>query len=249
VKRISLIFLLLLAAAPAAANDSPQTSFFRGNALYAEGKYGEAIEVYEGLAAEGYDGGHLRFNLGNAWFKAGDAGRAILNYERAEAWNPDDPDVEANLAYARSLSGAEPCTPAVWTALLFPLASRLSTWTLAVLASAAFALMLACLALRHVLTRPRRLLGYAAVLCLLVLAVSAASAGYRFVTEDLPLHAVVVAAGETPVRFEPDADGTTHFVAKQGTRLEISDRRDGWVQVGRCDGRRGWIEAQSIETL
>lgn len=247
--RISVIFLLLVTAASAAANDSPQTSFFRANALYAEGNYAGAIGVYEGLVTEGFDGGHLRFNLGNAYFKAGDLGPAILNYERAGAWNPDDPDVAANLAFARSLSGDEPCSPAVWTTLLFPLASRLSTWTLAVLASAAFTVMLVCLALRHVFSRPRRVLGYAAGLSLVILGVSAASAGYRFATEDFPLHAVVIAAGETPVRFEPDSGGTTHFVARQGTRLEVGDQRDGWVQVGRCDGRRGWIEAQTIETL
>lgn len=246
---IQAILFVLLAALPAAAADGPQTTFFRGNALYAEGRYAEAIAVYEGLAADGYDGGHLRFNLGNAYFKSGDVGRAILNYERAGTWVPADPDVEANLGFARERSGAEACPMPAWAAFAFPFASRLSTWTLAVLSSVLVALLLVCLALRHVLVRPRRLLGWAAGLCLFLLGGTVCSGVWRFVHEDLPEHAVVVAEGETPVRFEPASDGTTHFVARQGTRLRIAERRDGWARVSRCDGRRGWIAADTIETL
>jgi len=245
-------FALVLAfAMPCLADgsDSPQTSFFRANAQYAEGKYGEAIRGYEDVVSAGYDGGNLRFNLGNAYFKAGDVGRAILNYERADSWIPADPDVEANLTYARSLTGAEPCIVPTWATLVFPLSTRMSTWTLGLLSSALLTLFLVGIAVRRLLPRPGRALLYSALACLLLLAVSASSMAYRAVSVELPRFAVVIAEGKSSVRFEPAADGTSHYVAPQGARLRINDTREGWAQVARCDGRRGWIETQVIEEL
>ena len=60
---------------------------------------------------------------------------------------------------------------------------------------------------------------------------------------------MVTRAGDTAVRFEPSADGTTHFVAPEGTLLRILEERDGWAQVTRSDGRRGWIERGAIEEV
>src|SRR4030095_9977885 len=44
----------------------------------------------------------LWFNLGNACFKSGQIGRAIVAYRRAENSTPRDPDVRANLKFARN---------------------------------------------------------------------------------------------------------------------------------------------------
>ena len=41
------------------------------------------------------------FNLGNAFFKQGQIGRAIAAYHSAQTVDPRDPDVRANLGFAR----------------------------------------------------------------------------------------------------------------------------------------------------
>jgi SH3-like domain-containing protein len=60
---------------------------------------------------------------------------------------------------------------------------------------------------------------------------------------------VVVAAGETPARFEPAANGTVHFTLKEGARVRVLDTRASWLQIARCDGRRGWIPATAAAQL
>ncbi|HYD46942.1 MAG TPA: SH3 domain-containing protein, partial [Terriglobales bacterium] len=69
---------------------------------------------------------------------------------------------------------------------------------------------------------------------------------FRVDREEGTDHAVVIAAGELAARFEPAASGTAHFTLKEGTRVRITRRREGWVQAQRCDGRRGWVPTEAV---
>ncbi len=48
-------------------------------------------------APAGYSAAAL-YNLANAYARAGKPGLAVLNYERAKLLDPQDPDIDANLA-------------------------------------------------------------------------------------------------------------------------------------------------------
>jgi tetratricopeptide (TPR) repeat protein len=236
------------AGAAALAAESPNTIFFRGNALYGEGRFTEAAAEYERVLAAGLESGSLYFNLGNAHFRAGDVGRAILNYERARRLLPRDPDVQANLGFAQSLSGDADGEPLL-ARLVFPLAGRLATDELLFAASLAWtALMLLLVAGRLAPTR-RRAAARAAAGAAVVLAAVVGSAGYRLVRVDLPSWAVVVARDDANVRFEPSPTGTAHFQAKPGSVLRLLGEREGWAQVARRDGRRGWVERGALAAL
>ncbi|MEO6026684.1 MAG: BatD family protein, partial [Candidatus Binatia bacterium] len=88
-------------AGAAGGEETAQTLFFQANTLYGDEHYPEAIAAYEKVLAAGIESGNLHFNLGNAYFKNGDVGHAILEYERARRTIPRDPDLHANLGYAR----------------------------------------------------------------------------------------------------------------------------------------------------
>ena len=81
------------------------------------------------------------------------------------------------------------------------------------------------------------------------LALVVPAAVYRLATVDVPAYAVVVAPAEVAVRFEPATTGTTHFQAKPGTVLRVVAEREGWAQVARRDGRRGWVETSAVARL
>jgi Tetratricopeptide repeat/Bacterial SH3 domain len=254
--RIAIATLFLLtpltahtARAASGAPPSPQTTFFHANALYKDGQYDAAAKEYEELRQVGLESGNLYFNLGNAYFKAGEKGKAILNYERARRFIPGDPDLEANLAYAQSLTGAEACTPVLWQRLAFPLAQRASTGRLVWAASGLYTLLLISLAVYRLWRkRPRWLVYMSWALGVLVIVVST-SLAQQVLADDWQRHAVVVETGDTPARFEPADNGTVHFVLKEGSRVRILDTREGWLQIARCDGHRGWIPKPSVEEL
>src|ERR1700684_4568746 len=49
-----------------------------------------------GYSADGF------YNLANSYARGGKPGLAVLSYERAALLAPDDPDINANLAYVRA---------------------------------------------------------------------------------------------------------------------------------------------------
>jgi tetratricopeptide (TPR) repeat protein len=244
---VLIMVLSRLASAQAAAPMSPQTTFFHANALYKDGQYAAAARDYEELLEAGFESGNLYFNLGNAYFKAGQRGRAILSYERARRFIPGDPDLEANLAYAQSLTEAEPCAPPLWRRIAFPLAHRVGLSRLLWTTSGLYTLLFVAVATYRLWSRRPRWLRSASIALAVVVALASASLAEQTVTDRWQRSAVVIKSGDTDVRFEPAEDGTVHFVLKEGSFLRIVERRQGWVEVARCDGRRGWVEAATIE--
>lgn len=228
------------------ATPSPQTTFYHANALYKDGQYAAAARDYEDLVQAGWVSGNVYFNLGNAYFKAGERGKAILNYERARRLLPADPDLAANLQYAQSQTGSEPCPPSLWASAFFPLAHRLAARQLLWMTSGLYTLLVLLLtAFRLWPSRPRWL-RYAAAGSGVLLLGSGTSLLHRLLTDDWQRQVVAIRSGDTPTRFEPAANGTVHFVLKEGTLVRVAERRENWIEVARCDGRRGWIEQDAV---
>jgi hypothetical protein len=172
----------------------------------------------------------------------------VLNYERARRLAPSDPDVLANLAFARS-RGAEAEAPSLLSRILFPLADRVSTDRLFLGAVLAWTGFFALLAVARLVPRARVGAGRGAILLGIVTVVFVTSGLVRLVTVEWPPQAVVVSDRVATIRFEPSASGAAHFEAKPGAMLRVVTEREGWAQVERSDGRRGWVERASVEPL
>ena len=95
------ICLLSLISLPVLAQ-SVTATFDNANKLYEQGKFAEAAALYEKLLQSGHVADALYFNMGNAFFKGGQIGRAIAAYVQAQRIAPRDPDVRANLQFARN---------------------------------------------------------------------------------------------------------------------------------------------------
>lgn len=240
---------VIAAGVAGALGEDPEASFFAGNHAYADERFDEAVALYEAVLAGGAESGALHFNLGNAHFKHGDVAAALASYLRAERLLPRDPDVAANLSFARdSLEVAGERAP-FWQRALFALAHRASEAELALACSVLWWLLCGGVAAALAVPRLREPLRWPARVAAVLLIVGAANLAYRHQMLELRGEAVVTAAEGAAVRFEPSADGTEHFRAPAGTRLSISEQREGWVQVARRDGRRGWVVAAAVTPL
>ena len=240
--------LMLLSVGAGLAAENAQATFFRANGLYTEGRYADAAAEYERLLAGGVASANTYFNLGNAYLKAGKIGHAVLAYERGRRLAPGDPDLRANLTFALQ-PGTAPEPAPWWTRVLFPLAASWSSDALVLGAACAWWLLMGLLAAARLLPAARRTAVRGALLAGVALVVLGASAGRRLATVDLRAAAVVVAADEVPVRFEPSSSGTVYFQAKPGSALRLLGTREGWAQVERDDGRRGWVERDAIDPV
>jgi tetratricopeptide (TPR) repeat protein len=236
-----------LAGTVGAATD-PSAVFVRAGGFYSEGRYLDAAQAYEEVLRAGVESANLYYNLGNAYFRAGDVGRAVLNYERARRLAPRDPDVLANLDFARS-RGAEAEPRSLLSRILFPLADRMSTDRLFLGAVIVWTIFFALLAAARLVPRARVGAGRGAIIAAVAFVVCLTSGLVRLATVEWPAQAVVVSDRVATIRFEPSASGAAHFEAKPGAMLRWVTEREGWVQVARSDGRRGWVERASIERL
>ena len=223
----------LLGARPLTAAVEVQNPFERGNQLYEQGKYSEAVASYEQMLQQGVRSVAVYYNLGNAYFKAGQTGRAILNYRRAQSLSPRDPEVRSNLQFARAQAlGGKVGTVAYWK--MNPI---LSLNELAILSAVAGWVFFGLLALKE--QRRTRVNAAVYLSCLLWL-ISLAALGLRY-RNQVVIPQVVVHQREGLVRRGPLEESQLVFTAANGTEFRVLDRKDAWLKVEDDSNHRGWI--------
>jgi tetratricopeptide (TPR) repeat protein len=233
------LVLALWAGGPALAG-----VFEDANRFYEQGKYSEAIPLYHHLVQSGHNSPGVLFNLGNAYFKSGELGRAIFFYRRAEQIAPRDPDVQANLRFARErVSGTASVQPSAVDQMLgyfkldeLTVASMLVLWVW---------IGLLCLArARPAATGVRPALRPYMVVCalLFVMINAALIAAYRNYNQQC----AIVSERQATVRLGPLAESQPSFTAPDGTELRVLAHREDWLQVADRGNRTGWIDRRAV---
>jgi tetratricopeptide (TPR) repeat protein len=238
-----IIFLAIIVRNAAAADES--ADFNAANNLYAQGKYAAAAAAYENILAGGQASGALYFNLGNAHFKAGQPGRAIAAYRQAEQINPRDPDVQANLQFARNQVGN---VSSVKRGIVQQALSRLTLNEWTTLTGAATSLWFILLALGEFRPAWRAALrGYVLLTGLAAAMLLAGTwADWRI---NASVKSTVVITPETAVRIGPLDDAQTSFTAKDGAELTVLDEREDWLQVQNGARQTGWVKRAAVRIL
>ncbi len=238
---VVLLFLSLWFAPVFCKAESKVSGFEDANRLYEEGKYADAIQRYQELLSTNRVSAAVLFNLGNSWFKSGQLGNAVAAYRRAQRLAPRDPDVRANLQFARNRVQGPKWTPNVWERWLGR--ATLNEW--AVLASSAFWLLFVLLILGHWrpgLKRSLRYFVWIAALGTLGLATCAGMALRVRVSRPT----VVITVPSAVVRHGPLEESSTAFTAHDGAELKLLDRKDDWYLV--TDGKKntGWLQKEQF---
>jgi tetratricopeptide (TPR) repeat protein len=238
---VSLVSGDLAAESPSAPADTSSIAFDAANKLYEQGKFADAAAAYAQLAKNPSAGAAIHYNLGNALFKSGQIGRAIAAYHKAEQLAPHDPDVRANLRFARSQAQGPTLAPSRWAEWLDKLS--LNEWTL--LVTAVFWSWFLCLALQQWRPSMRSTLrGY-------VLTLFAATAAFGFCLGSAYYHArvartAIVVSPEAVVRYGPLDESQTAFTAHDGAEFRILDQKDGWLELTDGVTRTGWVRQDLV---
>jgi len=99
---ISALLALTLAQNAYYTPQEAQALFAQANDDFYRQQYDKAKDGYQRLLEHGFGGQDVLFNLGTSCLQAGQLGEAVLYLERARRLARND-DVDANLAYARTL--------------------------------------------------------------------------------------------------------------------------------------------------
>ncbi|HKS35655.1 MAG TPA: tetratricopeptide repeat protein [Verrucomicrobiae bacterium] len=236
--------LCLLGRLPSLANDA-DSSFESANKLYEQGRFIDAAASYQKILQTGRVSAALHFNLGNALFKSGQVGRAILNFRLAQQLAPRDPDIRANLQFARNSVGAGGSRATDrWRRWVHRL--TLNEWTAVTVAALWlwFGLLVAG-QLRPGFKRALR--GYTAIAGATALLLGT-GLGLAFYDRFHTLWAVVVTP-ESVVRYGPLEESQSHYKLRDGAEVIVTDRQNGWLEVVDSAGRKGWLRRDQVVSL
>lgn len=222
-----------------------QEEFDQANRFFEQGQYSNAIVVYENLIKNGKASPAVYFNLGNAYFKSGKIGMAIYNYLIAHRLAPRDPDINANLEFARKHAtvGAVLIKKS-WRDVFKKLTLNEWGYLFAVSMWTFFGLLAACqikTELRQKLKIPITISAAALVLFSITLGINA----YDRMTNQIAISIVQ----EGAVRQGPLDQSPQKFSLKDGLEFVVLDSKDEWLQVSDFSGRIGWVKTNDVILL
>ena len=222
------------------------------NTAYINSDYHRAIDAYRQLILRGYASDKLYYNLANAYFKVGRYGKAILYYNRALRLAPGDADIRYNLDVANTFTKDKIAVVPEFFLKGWVRSVRMSlgstAWSVVSLAALAllFALVLLYLLAGRLAWRKAGFYGTLAMLLVFVASTSFAVTERR---ELLDSTEAVVMSSSVSVKSSPDKASTDLFVLHEGTKVRTVSELGDWREIVIADGKKGWVEARTIETI
>jgi tetratricopeptide (TPR) repeat protein len=231
--------------------DSPEEIFERGNRAYDDERFGEAAEAFETLLKYQIEDPRVEYNLANTEFRRGNLGRAILHYERAKRLNPTDPDILANLRFARSwrLDRVPETERPVAIDWLVRVQDRVGPDRQAWLMVLAVWLICALLAWGLAMAgRWNARFGWELAVLVLILVLLGASWYATYQRLEGRTTAVVVER-IVEVLAGPGENNATLATVHEGLDVEVWGERQEWIQVRLPNGVSGWVRRGAVEVV
>ena len=230
---------------PCAAQTSATASaLLKANELYKEKNYAQAEILYQGLIDNGFQNGHLYYNLGNTHIRLGNTGKAILNYLRAQKFLPRDQDLQANLKYA--LQDTVDLIEWKRSGLLATFLFWTDDFNLTEHIQALVAInLLFWLSMCAWLYRRNATLDLIrkTMLAILLLIVVSTMVKWNLATS----HKYgVVLAKKIDVKSGMDNNNVTLFQLHEGAVVSIEKEDAGWFKIKLNDGKSGWAKKNAI---
>ncbi|NND71844.1 MAG: tetratricopeptide repeat protein [Rhodothermales bacterium] len=237
------LFVVFDAPQPALCQTSNVLQQFdEANALYREGRYRDAADVYQLTIDEGFESAALHYNLGNSFYRLDELGYAILHYERALEIEPDNAAVQHSITLARSqtLDQFSRVPDPFWKPVISKLAriARAGTYFWIGFGLYLISATIVCLRiLRRLSTDWSRrlsavLAGVGAALIVVAFVVSVYNASFvRYIFVGM----------DTPVLTEPDELADVEVRIHEGLVFTYLGEEDGWVNIRLPNGVSGWI--------
>ena len=248
------ILMLFLCIGPgtAAAFDAAESAqiYNRAGALYREGNFSEAFDLYEQLIDSGITNPDLFYNAANAAYRNDKIGKSVLYLERALRLAPSDEDVLTNLAYINAVkTDKEPVNNNPVVAYIAHRYNIININSAAIWSGFSFAFALLCATCGLFLTEWKRTtIATTALLCFIVFLLSTGVLIEKIHHRNTVVEAVII--DENAQAYSGPGEDNTHiFTVHEGTKVEIQRQQDSWNLVRLKSGAGGWILSNVMEKI
>ena len=239
------LFLLLGAGTVWSWTTAEELQFQEANELYREGRYDEAIVIYDDLVRIYPDEAILFYNLGNSYFRAGNIGKALLNYERALVLDPRHQDTRRNLDHVSGLLEYRVDDHRNWYVRTGEkVLGYFTEQEISILWLGSFFLFMAgwCFCLFFRRGAPWGWKRKALILLTILFVVLAAAKHFE---KNVMVDAIVL-ADEAEFRYGPSDTDRVAFRLGEGHKVYMVDQRKDWSRIVLVNGEGGWVKSDQI---
>lgn len=217
--------------------------FEKAQTAYDDGRYAEAVMLYDNMVSNGVENTEVIYNLANAYFKDGDLPKAVWHYRKAWYSAPRDPDIRANLHFALNAAGAIEPAAGLPGRIFYTLSAN--EWIVAIIGAYLPLTLLLAMSLLMRSMRSSLLKASLVPAALLLFAV----AGWRYWTLLEKTPEAVIVKSVTTALYGPVEGSTAHFDIPLAAlvRQRGSDPK-GWIEI-EYDGKTGWVKKGNILLL
>ncbi len=239
-------FLLLTAVhaetADTAAIDTTSVSY--ANVMYEQGKYAEAVQVYESLLAANGPSAVLYYNAGNCYYRQRQLGKSILYYERTLFLDPGNDDAAYNLELANRLTRDKIDAPPeslfhIWWRNYITI-TKTGTWSTVAIICMWLSLGAWAVYLLPAFRNLQRIGFFGAAITLLIGLLSIIGFFGRKAYDEQNTYAIVMSPSSI-IKSEPTETSTNLALLHEGFKLQMISREENWTEVRMPDGVVGWI--------
>ncbi len=243
---VILVFICTLSVAQAKPDTFFVEQFFEANQAYKNDQFQQAIDGYTLLIENGYDNGHVFYNLGNAYFRLGDLWRTILSFERARLLIPRDGDLSFNLSHARSQ--VQDAAVALQTSsfsgfLGLDSLNHFETFFGFTLLNILFFSLL-CIRI----FKKSEWTYYLSISMAILISIGVCTLTLKWYAWATDNRAVVISE-EIAVQAGPDSRDTLLFKLHAGTIVGVERTENDWTLLQLSNDKRGWAESNQIERI
>lgn len=232
------------------AQEQENILFTKGNELYKNAKYSEAILEYEKVNKNGFKSPELFYNLGNSYYNNDQLGFAILNYEKALKLKPSFDNAKFNLSIAqKSVVDKIETIPEIGFVKLLKSVTGLmhtDTWSWITILSL-FIVGISVIYIR--LNKESKLNKYALIKVFVFLIIGALSFLFAQLSYHYQKPEAILINPNTYVKNGPSSTSKDLFVLHEGIKVEILEENKNWIQVKLSDGLIGWANKKDFKNI
>ena len=227
--------------------------FAKGNGLYNEGKYQDAINTYEHILDTENHSAELYFNIANAYYKMNRVAPSVYYSEKALQLSPKDKDIINNMSFAQNMTidaievipegGLSKITKNVINEFSFDGWAKLS-----IIFGVIFVVLFLAYYFSYSTNRKRfAFISSNLSLAFVLITLMFAFQKYEYDQNDNP---AIVFAQESEIKSEPNLRSEIAFKLHEGTKVQVLEiYNENWTKIKLTDGKTGWIPSQDIKEL
>jgi len=212
----------------------------KAKALYDQGNYRDALNVYEQISNAQVKDSELFYNMGNCYVRLGELGEAKVFFERALIFNPTNADASYNLDWVNlRITDAlvEPRQELTeWISIVLRSIADANTWALLSWTVLAVVIALLCI---HRFSNLR--ISWRINLTITLIGLTLLGAG--LISTPKNTNAIVIAASSYGYS-EPTTQSTRIVLLAEGSPGKVLNTENEWSYIELGDGRRGWFNTE-----